>query len=170
MEVMITNKGYAETTLVNNNKRLTNKSNWVGTYDGENGNLDLETETNGHKNNINIEFTNKDLENLLSMQTVEEPIEKRLRNDFEMSRNQDNPLIGREMMKQILNEEVQDSFPLVIKKYNMDILTPRRQHKRRYNVTMKRNIKSRHRNIRTNPTTKSKSNLKLIKSNKSRKR
>ena len=139
---MITNTGYAETSIIHNNNHLINKSKWSGTYDGENGNVDIETDTNGHKNNVNVEFTNKDLENLLSIKTVEEPIDKRLRNDFQIS-NQDNSLIGREMMQQIMNEEVKDSFPLVIKKYNMDILTPRRQHKRRYNVTQRKSLNNR---------------------------
>lgn len=142
MEVIV-NEGYTETSLINNNKTTTNKSKWTGTYNGEEGNIDIETDTNGDRKGIHIEFTNDDinkLSDLLLMPSSNKSLDEQLRDDFlnqPFESNQETQL-GEEMAKQIMNEEMQKSFPMAMTKYDVELMTPLKQNKNRYAITMKR--------------------------------
>lgn len=80
----IKNSGIEETYL--NNKKKTSLE-WDGEYDGNIGKLHIESNNNGQKENMNLEFDNKDLLNLLNHTEVNEPIDQRLIKDFLTSSN-----------------------------------------------------------------------------------
>ena len=115
MEVIMMNSGFEKSNIRNNDEERTNTSSWSGsgTYDGNKGNIDIETDINGDQKQIHIDFTNDDLENLLSMEHSPIPLNERLQTNFPMIQPQN---YERQMMRQILNEE-NDSFPLVISNY-----------------------------------------------------
>ena len=75
----IKNYGITETYLNNKNK---SSLEWDGEYNGNIGKLHIESNNNGKKENVNIEFDNEDLLNLLNHAEVNEPIDQRLINDF----------------------------------------------------------------------------------------
>jgi hypothetical protein len=145
MEAIMLNKGYTETNINNNGNQQSNKLKWSGSYNGENGNLDIETNMNGDHQGIHVEFNNDDLAKLFSMPSSNKSLDQQLRDDFDLqslrqqlnSRNEDSQ-IGKQMIKQLIKEE---SFPMIISKYNMDLMTPNRRNKHRYIVMTKKNRK-----------------------------
>lgn len=157
--------GSAEVEYVRNGNQIkSNKTSWSGDYDGYDGNLDIEVEENGHLKKTHIDFTNKDLANLLNIQSVEKPLYQRLKNDFLPNQRLTNKSLGKQMLLEMKKEEGQPLFPLKImnktksksksksktkfksktnrsnrntpKNYRMSILTPRktRAHKYRINI------------------------------------
>jgi hypothetical protein len=119
MEVIMMNSGFEKSNIRNNDEEISNTSSWSGsgTYDGNKGNIDIETDINGDQKQIHIDFTNDDLENLLSMEHSPIPLNERLQTNFPMIQNQtQSQNYERQMMREILNEE-NDSFPLVISNY-----------------------------------------------------
>lgn len=153
--------GSAEVEYVRNGNQIkSNKTSWSGDYDGYDGNLDIEVEENGHLKKTHIDFTNKDLANLLNIQSVEKPLYQRLKNDFLPNQRLKNKSLGKQMLIEMQKEEGQPLFPLKImnrdksksrsrkssnrrssnrkssKNYRMSILTPRktRAHKYRINI------------------------------------
>jgi len=61
--------------------------NWDADYNGKVANLNLDVNTNGKKDNYIVQLTKGDLENLLSVPSVEKSLEERLEDDFLMSEN-----------------------------------------------------------------------------------
>ena len=77
---MINIKNYGITETINNKKKLSLE--WDGEYDGNIGQINIKSNNNGKKKNINMEFDNADLLNLLNHTEVNESIDQRLINDF----------------------------------------------------------------------------------------
>ena len=154
------NKGYTETNINNNGNETSNKLKWSGFYNGENGNLDIESNMNGDHKGIHVEFNNDDLANLFSMPSSKKSLDQQLRDDFDLTplRQQLNPInedsqLGKQMIKQIIKDE---SFPMIISKYDMDLMTPNRKNKHKYIImTKKRKHKS-----KSNITSKTRSKTK----------
>jgi len=164
MEAIMLNKGYSETNINNNNHKTSNKLKWSGSYNGENGNLDIESNMNGDHKGIHVEFNNDDLANLFSMPSSKKSLDQQLRDDFDLSslRQQlnlinEDPQIGKQMIKQLMKEEIPDSFPIIISKYDMDLMTPNRRNKHKYNVIM---TKKRKHKSKSNTRSKTKSKTK----------
>ena len=82
MRPYIQNYGMAQIYTNKNNKKYTSETKWKGVYDGNIAKLDVYTNDNREKNHFNIEMTNTDLLDILNMAHIDEPIEKRLHNDF----------------------------------------------------------------------------------------
>ena len=75
----IKNQGVTKTFIHNNN---VNQIKVDTEYDGDNTTISINTNKNGNCNNYNITFDNTDLENLLNVQSVNMPIDERLKRDF----------------------------------------------------------------------------------------
>lgn len=157
MEAIMLNKGYTETNINNNNHKVSNKLKWSGSYNGENGNLDIETNMNGDHKGIHVEFNNDDLAKLFSMPSSKKTLDQQLRDDFDLTslrRQQwdptdEDPQLGKQMIKQIMKEE---SFPMIISKYDMDLMTPNRRNKHRYIIMTKKNRKRKSKTIKRSKT------------------
>ena len=83
MSSYIQNYGFTK-TLFHDNRRnvLQNEIKWQGNYDGKIANIDVNVDNNGNTEFVSMQLDNHDLRQLLGIQPVEIPLEKRLINDF----------------------------------------------------------------------------------------
>jgi len=81
-DIYIQNKGITKTFIHNNGKNTINEMDWNANYDGNIANIQMEINNNGKTNNFDFQLDNKDLEEMLSIPSVNESLDKRLRNDF----------------------------------------------------------------------------------------
>ena len=79
----IKNKGITQTSFQDNhNHKKTNEIKWNANYDGNLANIKVDVKNNGKKNKYRMQLNNEDLANILSIPTVNQPLERRLHNDF----------------------------------------------------------------------------------------
>ena len=83
LDTYIKNRGMTKTIVHKNNRNTINKTNWDADYDGSVANLSLDLFKNGKNNHLDFKFTNDDLANILSIPSVNQPIHKRLKMDFQ---------------------------------------------------------------------------------------
>ena len=83
LNTYIKNRGITKTIIHDNNHNHTNQINWDADYDGDVANISFNTNTDGKRNHFNISLDNEDLANILNMPSVNIPIDKRLKMDFE---------------------------------------------------------------------------------------
>lgn len=145
----IKNQGVTQTIIHTNNNNHINQTNWDADYNGEIANISISTNTDGRKKHFNVSLDNEDLANLLNIQSVNIPIDKRLKMDFqEPSYEPENyfielptpkleaveteiPLIQKNHISSpISGEEL--IIPLTIDRKSSDkyTLTPKRRHRR----------------------------------------
>ena len=90
LNTYIKNKGYTKTIIHNNRHKkglnAVNKVKWDADYDGHFVNINLTSNTNGHKKHFDITLNNNDLENILNVPSVDIPIHERLKIDFDEPR------------------------------------------------------------------------------------
>ena len=72
-------------TIVHDNKDHDhfNQINWDADYDGNTANISVKTNTDGKRDRFDISLDNKDLAHILNMPSVNTPIHKRLKIDFQ---------------------------------------------------------------------------------------
>jgi len=75
-------KGSTQTILQNNNHKESSQMQWNADYNGNIANIHVNTNTNGKKQKYQMKFTNKDLADILSIPSINEPLEQRLQQDF----------------------------------------------------------------------------------------
>jgi hypothetical protein len=88
----IKNKGTTQTYIYNknNNKGTASEIDWD--YDGKQANISVNLQSNtGDEQHYDIKLDNNDLAQILSMPSVNTPIDKRLLHDFKPRRKQTNP-------------------------------------------------------------------------------
>lgn len=82
LDTFIKNRGTTKTILHDNNHNAISQINWDADYDGDIANVSLDFNTNGETGHYDIQLDNEDLAEILSIPTVNSPIDKRLTNDF----------------------------------------------------------------------------------------
>ena len=82
MTTYIKNYGITQSYIKKNNKQTMNELKWKADYDGNMAHLDLNILANGKKDHINMTLDNDDLMRILNTNTVNQPIDQRLRSDF----------------------------------------------------------------------------------------
>ena len=82
MKTYIKNYGITQSYIKKNNKQSMNEVKWKADYDGNMAHLDLNILANGKKDHINMTLDNDDLMRILNTNTVNQPIDQRLRSDF----------------------------------------------------------------------------------------
>lgn len=85
------NYGFAKTYINTNNNKITNEIKWIGDYDGNNANIELNINDNGNKKLVNIQLDNNDIMKILGIQPIQIPLDRRLKNDF--SNNVVKPIV-----------------------------------------------------------------------------
>lgn len=92
LNTYIKNRGISETFIHdNNNNNLINQVNWDANYDGDIANISINTESNGKTKHFDIKLDNEDLANILNVESIDMPIDKRIKIDFdEYSYNNNN--------------------------------------------------------------------------------
>jgi hypothetical protein len=74
--------GTATTFVVQNGERHMNQTDWNVDYDGNTADVQLNMNTDGEQDKLNIVLDNKDLAKILNVPTVKKPLEERLYDDF----------------------------------------------------------------------------------------
>lgn len=83
LNTYIKNRGITKTIIHDNNHDYNTKEiNWDADYDGDIANISIDTESNGKSEHFDIKLNNNDLANLLNVHSVNIPIDKRLKMDF----------------------------------------------------------------------------------------
>jgi len=91
LNTYIKNRGITKTIIHDNNHNYTNEINWDADYDGDIANISIETESNGKSKHFDIKLDNNDLANILNVHSVNMPIDKRLKMDFNEERYDNEP-------------------------------------------------------------------------------
>jgi len=156
LNTYIKNQGITQTIVHDNNNNHFNQINWDADYDGNVANISVNSNKDGKRNKFNLTLDNEDLANILNIPSINTPIDKRLKIDFQepsykiepyflelsapqISTPQLEPrkpktmkeIISRGISSPALNEEL--IIPLTIDKNTIDnyTLTPRKKHRRR---------------------------------------
>lgn len=153
----IKNQGVTQTIIHTNNNNHINQTNWDADYNGEIANISISTNTDGRKKHFDISLDNEDLANLLNIQSVNIPIDKRLKIDFqEPYYESENYFIKLPTPKL---EAVEPEIPLIQKNHisspvsGEELIIPLtidRKSSDKYTLTPKR----RHRKLKTHVTHK----------------
>jgi hypothetical protein len=85
LNTYIKNRGTTKTIIHNNNHNEISSINWDADYDGDIAHIALQSNTNGKRERFDISLDNDDLANILNVQSVDIPIDKRLQMDFQES-------------------------------------------------------------------------------------
>jgi len=88
----IKNKGITKTVIRKNGKSKVNKINWEADYNGDVANISLDIDDDGSKEHYVTKLTSDDLDHLLNIPSVKEPLEERLVNDF-LANNQNHVML-----------------------------------------------------------------------------
>lgn len=184
LNTFIKNRGTTKTIIHDNNHNRISEMNWDADYDGDVANISIDTESNGRTKHFDIKLDNNDLANLLNVQSVNMPINKRLRMDFdnpnfntepyyielptpefkprEPIMNEPEVSIDELIDRRISSPRTNEIFlPLTMDKIDKYTLTPKKRHKRRKtHVTHKiykktKSSRSRHSKSKSKSKTKS---------------
>ena len=79
----IENKGITKTIIHNNNQNSIEELGWDANYDGKNANIVIDSNANGIYKHYDITLDNEDLANIFNIESISEPIDKRLKKDFQ---------------------------------------------------------------------------------------
>ena len=95
LNTYIKNQGLSQTVIYNSNKKQKefNEVNWNADYDGNEANISVTSNSNGHKKRYNVSLGNNDLANMLSVPSVNMPIDRRLDMDFNSPTFENDPSI-----------------------------------------------------------------------------
>lgn len=176
LNTYIKNRGITETIIRDNGRNHFNRIDWDSDYDGHIANLSLNSNTDGKSEYFNVSLDNDDLANMLSVPTVNIPIDKRLKMDFENYHNKPEQLFielpapkleprmppSSSPIEELISGHISSPksgeefiVPITIDKKTSDnyTLTPRRRHKKNKTHVTHRVYKKH----KTNPKSKSKS-------------
>ena len=78
----IENYGFTKTLIRNNGQDIENEIKWIGDYDGNVANINVNINENGNNELVTFKLSNNDIMNILGIQPFKVPLEKRLMNDY----------------------------------------------------------------------------------------
>jgi hypothetical protein len=150
LNTYIKNRGITKTIIHDNNHNHVNMINFDADYNGDVANISLNTNTDGKRKHFNVTLDNEDLANIMNIQSVDIPIDKRLQMDFQEPSYRPEPylidltppeliprqsksveeLLERHISSPVSSEEL--IIPLTIDRKTKDFytLTPHKRHKR----------------------------------------
>ena len=82
LHTFIKNRGSTKTLIHDNNRNSVNEINWDADYDGEVANVSLDLQKNGQQKHYEVTLDNEDLANILNIPSINQPLERRLKRDF----------------------------------------------------------------------------------------
>lgn len=82
MSSYLQNIGFTKTLVQDNNRTKINEIQWMGDYNGRVANINVDINQNGDREFVSMKLNNNDLKELLGIQPIDIPLEKRLKNDF----------------------------------------------------------------------------------------
>lgn len=134
MDTYIQNKGMTKTFIHNNGHNQTSKIGWEADYDGNVANVDLYVNNNNKKGQMHFELNNDDLEQLLSIPSVNQPLHNRLTSDFKKKKSPlfiivEEPGSKINIVEPLTSGEEQLLLPLALEKKNKRKTIRNRSHK-----------------------------------------
>jgi hypothetical protein len=93
LDTYIKNRGTTKTIIHNNNHNNVKEMKWDADYDGDIAKLSLDLKNNGKTKHYNIKLDNYDLAKIFNIDSVNLPIDKRLKRDFKKVRMERQPSI-----------------------------------------------------------------------------
>ena len=90
LNTYVKNRGLTQTIIHNNNRNSFSEINWDADYDGELANISVTSNINGNKKFYDLSLDNDDLVKILTIPSVNMPIDKRLKIDFNKNYQDDN--------------------------------------------------------------------------------
>lgn len=93
LNTYIQNRGLTQTILHNKRRAQVNEIQWDATYDGEEANISVSSNTDGAKQHYEFKLDNQDLETMLNIPSVDMPLHARLQKDFTDSAFKYEPVI-----------------------------------------------------------------------------
>ena len=85
IQTYMKNSVMTKTFMENNNHSNINEIKWDTDYDGNVANVSFDLNNNGHHKNYHFSLDNNDLSNILNMDSINLPLDKRLKRDFRHS-------------------------------------------------------------------------------------
>jgi len=82
LDTYIKNRGSTKMIVHDNNQNSINQMNWDADYDGEVANISLDLTNNGTSGHYDIKLNNDDLARIFNIDSIDLPIDKRLKKDF----------------------------------------------------------------------------------------
>jgi hypothetical protein len=83
LNTYIKNQGITQTIVHDKNRNHFNEVNWDADYDGNTANISVKSNVDGKRDKFDISLDNEDLANILNIPSVNMPIHKRLKIDFQ---------------------------------------------------------------------------------------
>jgi hypothetical protein len=108
LNTYIKNRGMTKTIILDNNHNHINQINWDADYDGDIANISIDSDSNGKSKHFEIKLDNNDLANILNIQSVNIPIDKRLKMDFDESQYAPEPYFI-----ELLTPELEPRQPII---------------------------------------------------------
>ena len=97
LDTYIKNRGTTKTIIHNNHQNNIKEINWDADYDGNIATLSLDLKNNGKIKHYNVQLDNSDLAKILNIDSVDLPIDQRLKKDFKKVRFEHPPNIYDEL-------------------------------------------------------------------------
>ena len=82
LDTYIKNRGSTKTIIHNNHHNNVNEMKWNANYDGDIAKVSLDLKNNGKAKHYNIKLDNSDLAKIFNIDSVNLPLDKRLKRDF----------------------------------------------------------------------------------------
>ena len=115
LNTYIKNQGTTQTIIHDNNRNHFNQINWDADYDGNIANISFNSNTDGKHNKFNVSLDNEDLANILNIPSVNTPIDKRLKMDFDEPSYRPDPYFIELPTPELPTPELQPRKPKIIK-------------------------------------------------------
>lgn len=150
LNTYIKNRGITKTIIHDNGNKHSKQIYWDADYDGDRANISVNTDTDGKRDHFDISLSNEDLANILNVESINMPLEKRLEYDFREPSYSKEPyyielpapeiearkprtveeLLSKHISSPLSNEEL--IVPLTIDQKSADkyTLTPETRHRR----------------------------------------
>lgn len=113
LDTYIKNRGSTKTIIHDNHHNNVNEIKWDADYDGDIAKVSLDLKNNGKAKHYNIKLDNSDLAKILNINSVNLPIDKRLKRDFKKMRIERQPSIY-DIYLDDLQPQVMEEEPLLL--------------------------------------------------------
>ena len=113
LDTYIKNRGSTKTIIHDNHHNNVNEMKWNANYDGDIAKVSLDLKNNGKAKHYNIKLDNSDLAKIFNIDSVNLPIDKRLKRDFKKVRMERQPSIY-DIYLEDLQPQVMEEEPLLL--------------------------------------------------------
>ena len=113
LDTYIKNRGSTKTIIHDNHHNNVNEMKWDADYDGDIAKVSLDLKNNGKAKHYNIKLDNSDLAKILNINSVNLPLDKRLKRDFKKMRIERQPSIY-DIYLEDLQPQVMEEQPLLL--------------------------------------------------------